>query len=190
VTPTLPVEFKRWAEFMAANPSPADVVVGQHYWVPCAKPSIRWRNMIHYIPLLGMPHEDREFVGFHPWHVHIDTRFITIPPGEEREFLDALVPLTMSTTELASIWSHAQLAPRFLKARRTAAPEWPSDYAEFQQILEDKHAHCRVINGVCPHKAIALNTGRDVGNGVRQCPGHGLWWAADGSMVRHAGGGQ
>ena len=81
-THPMPPALRRFAEFLAANPSPAEAVEGQFYWVPCATlEGEQWRHEYgvrqEHIPLLGTVHQDKD-IGFFLWYIHADTRFLTI----------------------------------------------------------------------------------------------------------------
>jgi hypothetical protein len=196
----MPPALRRFAEFLAANPSPAEVVMGQLYWVPCATlEGKRWRHEYgirqKHIPLLGTVHQDKD-IGFHPWHIHVDTRFLTITPSlhpvtrirDDQRILGAplclgeSIPCDGDTDYLIpSSWINSVLSLRKLIARRTPA-EWPE--RRFQRKLENAYADTSAACGICPHRQIPLSAGRDIGHGVRQCPGHGLCWDREGCMVR------
>jgi hypothetical protein len=198
----MPPALRRFAEFLAANPSPAEVVEGQFYRVPCATlEGERWRHgKCKHIPLLGTVHEDLDLIGFPYWHVHVDTRFLAI--GNSLHFVSQNSiqtirgdqrllgqPLCLSAREngihgdvITSKWAEADLSLRKLKARRSEPGEWPSRC--FQRELEDAYADTSAACGICPHQRIPLSAGRDMGNGVRQCAGHGLCWDHEGRMAR------
>lgn len=96
----MPIELQRYIDFLAANPSPTDVVAGKYYMVPCAN--------------------------------------------------------------------------------------YTADGKNWLLTLEDTYANANAVCGVCPHRQIPLSAGKDMGNGIRQCPGHGLCWDRNGRMVRTA----
>ncbi|MEY3462448.1 MAG: hypothetical protein RLZZ468_226 [Cyanobacteriota bacterium] len=198
----MPPALRRFDEFLAANPSPTDVVAGRFYWVPCAThpDGKRWPDFRHegggviaHVPLIGTVHEDRDIVGFTPWHIHVDTRFITIPshqyPGDQ-ESADATAlarPLSLTAywdPDKTLHWAAAVLSLRRIRARRSEPPEWSSRLVRWIPALEDAYADASAACGVCPHRQIPLSAGRDMGNGVRQCPGHGLCWDGEGRLVR------
>ena len=196
----MPPALRRFAEFLAAHPSPTDVVAGRFYWVPCATHphGKKWRNKWLHIPLLGTVHEDRDIINFKPWHIHIDTRFLTIPQAEDdteqqRINLQALAtPLSLTDeafgrADHVAFWGHSWdnsfLSLRRLKARRAESLEWdvkPFWLWDLEEAYRDASAAC----GVCPHRQIPLSAGRGKGKGVRQCPGHGLCWDREGRLVR------
>jgi nitrite reductase/ring-hydroxylating ferredoxin subunit len=201
----MPIELQRYVDFLAANPSPTDVVAGKCYMVPCANYTAdschpRW------VPLVGTVHEDRDAIGFKAWHVHVDTRFLTVkkcnnPIDQEEENLSALGrPLSLTCPRVCNYDSevllssaHAPLKVRRMQARRAESLEWKfNDLTDWRNgknwliTLEDTYANAFPACGVCPHRQIPLSAGRDMGKGVRQCPGHGLCWDRDGRMVRTA----
>jgi hypothetical protein len=195
----MPPALRRFAEFLAANPSPAEVVEGRLYWLPCATlKGERWRHgTCKHVPLLGTVHEDGNIIGFQPWHIHVDTRFLTITHSlffdtrirDDQRILSAplclgeSIPFDGDTDYLIpSRWIKSVLGLRKLMARRSEPAEWPERH--FQRELEDAYADTSAACGICPHKQIPLSAGRDMGNGVRQCPGHGLCWDREGRMVR------
>ena len=194
MTHAMPSELRRFVDFLAANPSPVDVVEGKFYMVPCvAQPKNAMPNdHPAYVPLIGTVHEDRDVIGFDPWHVHVDTRFITY----KRHYLayrNLGYPVSLTNhpwltekwpEEELNPWAYSELSVRRFKARRSAPPWMPPNVARWQRDLEDAYAGASAACGVCPHRQLPLAAGRDVGNGVRQCSGHGLCWNRDGRMVR------
>ena len=191
----MPPALRRFAEFLAANPSPTDVVAGKFYRVPCAThpDGKTWRFGVKHVPLLGTVHEDSDIVGFRPWHIHTDTRFLSFQNCSPLPFagpaLRALsTPLTLtdywSDDVILTRWAFANLSMRLMKARRADPPEWLTGIAHWMPDLESSYASASAGCGVCPHRQIPLSAGRNMGNGVRQCPGHGLCWDREGRIVR------
>jgi len=197
---TMPPALRRFVEFLAANPSPVDVVAGRFYWVPCAThprgrkwPDTTGISGIAHVPLIGTVHEDREIIRFHSWHIHVDARFITIPEhryldGQEAADTTALGrPLSLTSpwdSDEPLHWAEVMLSLRRLRARRSEPPEWSDRLARWIPALEDAYADASAACGVCPHRQIPLSAGRDMGDGVRQCPGHGLCWDREGRLRR------
>lgn len=205
MTHSVPPAFRRFTEFLAANPSPTEVVEGRFYMVPCATlEGVRWGHGVKckHVPLLGTVHEDKDIIGFYPWHIHVDTRFLATTDHVLTVTRDAITeirddqrllatPLCLTGTSLWSRdidhsdptkWTIADLSVRKLRARRSEPAEWPE--RRFQRELEDAYADASAVCGICPHRQIPLSAGRDMGNGVRQCAGHGLCWDREGRMVR------
>lgn len=198
----MPPALRRFAELLAANPSPTDVVAGRFYWVPCAThpDGKKWTGLREktscsdHVPLVGTVHEDRDIIGFKAWHIHVDTRFLSIPrkknpiAQQECNIRALATPLSLTDNlwgdpDRTADWANAVLSLRRLKARRVEPPEWwlrPN----WAQVLEDAYADASAACGVCPHRQIPLSAGRDMGDGVRQCPGHGLCWDREGRLVR------
>jgi hypothetical protein len=169
-------------------------VAGRFYRVPCiSHPKLKggrpsWKD---WIPLIGPLHEDQEHVGFSPWHIHVDTRFLTLPPEgfyEESRALGGPVCLSGHSAWngcwdglFLDIASNALLELRRLQCRRPVPPVFPE--ASWAGALQKAHAGCRIVDGLCPHRGIQIACGRHLAPGVRQCPGHGLAWDEDGRQV-------
>jgi hypothetical protein len=195
--PVTPANLQRFADFMAANPSPENCVAGRFYLVPCishprlqAQYDTQWAE---WIPLIGSLHEDSEHIGFMPWHIHVDTRFLTIsayPPRNDDEKLhralarpvSILVPGRFNNSYYADLQENALLQMKRKRCRRADPPAWPSD-AQWMGSLQAAYAGSRVTNGLCPHRGIPVACGKELSPGVRQCPGHGLAWNEAGCMV-------
>jgi hypothetical protein len=189
---SIPTNLQRFADFMAAHSSPEGCIAGRRYMVPCiSHPRLRrklfgWGN---WIPLIGSLHEDQEHVGFNPFHIHVDTRFITIDFYAEPRALAQPVSLSdggrsngVHDDHYLEIASNAALELRRLQCRRPVPPVFPQ--AKWAGKLQKAHAGCRVVDGLCPHRGIPIACGRYLAPGVRQCPGHGLAWDGDGRQVQ------
>lgn len=194
-----PTNLQRFADFMAANPSPENCVAGRFYLVPCISyPGLQTQyetQWAEWIPLIGSLHEDSEHIGFTPWHIHVDTRFLTISAFgaselfRERNELHALarpvsisVPQGWSNSHYAALQENALLEMKRKRCRRSDPPAWPSN-AQWMGSLQAAYAGSRVTNGLCPHRGIPVACGKELSPGVRQCPGHGLAWDEAGCMV-------
>jgi hypothetical protein len=189
----IPANLQRFADFMAAHSSPEDCVAGRRYMVPCiSHPKLKgerstWRD---WIPLIGPLHEDQEHVGFKPWHIHVDTRFLTFPFEDFYEESRALAsPVCLSGRDdqhlygyFLDIASNATLELRRMQCRRPVPPAFLE--TKWASALQAAHANCRIVDGLCPHRRIPIACGRHLAPGVRQCPGHGLAWDDDGRQVR------
>jgi hypothetical protein len=184
----MPPALQRFVDFLAANPSPTEVVAGKYYLVPCAimPPGRTWTGLKR-VPLLGTVHEDRDVIGFQAWHIHVDTRFL-------HGHLDGNYMLLARPLSITSNWpfedksldplAKGELDVRRFRAVRSEPPELPPGIAQWKADLEDLYADASAACGVCPHRQIPLTAGRDMGDGVRQCPGHGLCWDREGRLVR------
>ncbi len=183
----MPTELQRFVDFLAANPSPVNVVAGKYYSVPCAEWPFKTKNYHpQFVPLLGTVHEDRDIIKFNPWHIHVDTRFVTIQPNQEETRALArpfCLTSTFSSNDMLFKEASANLAVRRMKARRANPPEWQRNLS-WLLALESAYANANAACGVCPHRQIPLSAGRDMGGGVTQCPGHGLCWDRNGKLVK------
>jgi hypothetical protein len=196
----IPTNLQRFADFMATHPSPEGCVAGRFYRVPCVSHPILKNSRFNWgtwIPLIGTLHQDIEHIGFDPWHIHVDTRFLTIKIlldkyHSESSALGRVLNLSGHSAhqgfydkKYLDIASNAVLELRRLQCRRPVPPVFPE--AKWASALEKAHAGCRIVDGLCPHRGIPLACGRHVAPGVRQCPGHGLAWDDDGRQVRMVG---
>ncbi len=182
----MPPALQRFADFLAANPSPTEVVTGKYYKVPCAitPAGHKWVGLKR-LPLLGTVHEDRSVTGFWAWHIHIDSRFLPDSFGEGHGLLTRPLSLTSNFPfegEMLDPLADAVLDVLRCRAFRAEPPKWQR--ASWLPALEDLYADASAACGVCPHRQIPLTAGRQMGDGVRQCPGHGLCWDRDGRLVR------
>jgi len=191
----IPAKLQRFADFMAAHSSPESCVAGRFYRVPCISHSklknyrFSWGK---WIPLIGSLHQDIEYVGFEPWHIHVDTRFLTLSGNgcySESLALGRVVTLSgpsgwkgLYDERYLDIADNAVLELCRLQCRRPVPPVFPQ--AEWAGALRRAHAGCRIVGGLCPHRGIPIACGRHVAPGVRQCPGHGLAWDDDGRNAR------
>ena len=184
----MPPALQRFVDFLAVNPSPTEVVAGRYYKVPCAiTPSgHKWLGLKR-LPLLGTVHEDRSVTGFWAWHIHIDSRFLPDYFGEGYGLLARPLSLTSNwpfEDDRLDPLADAVLEVLRFRAFRSEPPELPPGIAPWKPALEDLYADASAACGVCPHRQIPLTAGRQMGDGVRQCPGHGLCWDREGRLVR------
>jgi hypothetical protein len=196
MTPTI---LNRFADFMSANPSPINCKAGRFYLVPCiSHPRLQnnyYTQWPEWIPLIGSLHEDSEHIGFLPWHIHVDTRFLTISIAKASKWLkqrneqhalatpvSIAVPQLWKANHFIDLQQNALLKIKRKKCRQADPPAWSSD-AHWMSSLQIAYASCRVTNGLCPHRGIPVACGKQLSPGVRQCPGHGLAWNEAGEMV-------
>jgi len=191
---TIPANLQRFADFMATHPSPEGCVAGRFYRVPCISHPILKRNSFNWsnwIPLIGTLHQDIEHIGFDTWHIHVDTRFLTLSNRYQSESRALIQVVSLSSNSAQrgfynqihlDIARNAVLELRRLKCRRPVPPVFPE--AAWASALQDAHAGCRIVDGLCPHRGIPIACGRHLAPGVRQCSGHGLAWDDDGRQVR------
>jgi hypothetical protein len=191
----IPDNLQRFADFMAAHSSPEGCIAGRFYMVPCIshpklkRSSFNWGK---WIPLIGSLHQDIEHVGFEPFHIHVDTRFLTLSGDGyhyESQALGRVVTLSgkiemkgLLDEYYLGIAKKAVLELRRLQCRRPAPPVFPQ--VSWANSLQSAYAGCRIVDGLCPHRGIPIACGRHVAPGVRQCPGHGLAWDDDGRQVQ------
>ena len=194
---SIPANLQRFADFMATHPSPEGCMAGRRYMVPCiSHPALKIssRSWGKWIPLIGSLHQDIEHVGFEPWHIHVDTRFLTLSENgyySESQALGQVVTLSgisrmkgFHDEYYLGLANNAVLELRQMQCRRPVPPVFPQ--AKWAGALQAAHAGCRIVDGLCPHRGIPIDCGRHVAPGVRQCPGHGLAWDDDGRQVRMA----
>lgn len=189
----IPAELQRFADFMAAHSSPKGCIAGRHYMVPCInhpklkKSSDGWEN---WIPLIGTLHQDKEHIGFEPWHIHVDTRFLTLDTHYSESFALGKVVTFSARGGLEALYDsyysdivdNAMLELRRKQCRRPIPSVFPE--AMWAGDMQKAHASCRIVDGLCPHRGIPIACGRYLAPGVRQCPGHGLAWDDDGRQAR------
>ena len=128
---------------------------GTTYLVPCHQG----------FAVLLPAHHDQESpaVG---WHLHIDRRFEDVPEGH---VLPHVGPLPAITIE-----------------RRRCIAASPTAYRHPEiEALEVYHGrYCRVArDGRCPHQGLPVRAGRQLADGSRLCPGHGLRFDRCGALI-------
>jgi hypothetical protein len=118
---------------------------------------------VHGVAVIPPAHVDHEdpCIGL---HLHIDRRFHRVPDG-------AVVMIPPGTEPTMEWMQQIYLNPDPFRHREVHA-------------LEIYHQSCRVgRDGRCPHQGLPIAAGRLLADGSRLCPGHGLRWAADGSLI-------
>lgn len=151
-------------------------VVGRFYLVPTVIGT--WHGKDGPWPVMGVKHEDAEWLSF-PWlHYHLNRFFV----NEEEEYRAVRSPLTENTGYL----SNSPLPAPFLrkwKCRRSIVAKFPTENIP----PKDRRAHmwwemfdhftgvqCKRSSGwVCPHKGARLGAIIPIG-GVITCPLHGM----------------
>lgn len=193
IATAIPADMKRFADFMAANPSPVNCVANRYYNLPCINLSVKssthsfWGK---WVPLIGPPHQDKEIVNFPYWHIHVDTRFLTLNNLCESAYAaGAPVCFGGPSPNLDKIYedivNNSALQVKRLQCRRAEPLAFPS--APWRKELQQAYADSRAVDGVCPHRGIPITCGHQLALGVRQCPGHGLAWAEDGHQCQLVG---
>lgn len=118
---------------------------------------------VHGVAVIPPAHIDKEDpdIGL---HLHIDRRFHHVDGGAVLRVSPCTEP-TMDWMEQIHSNPH------------------PFRHAEIE-ALEIWHQSCRIgRDGRCPHQGLPVAAGRLLADGSRLCPGHGLRWAADGSLI-------
>jgi hypothetical protein len=116
------------------------------------------------VAVIGPIHEDPE-LGQPITHLHIDRRYEEGRSPFEIILVDSDIEIVMMPKTLL-----------------THAPTIAYSYPELPE-LQAAHQHCRVVDGLCPHKKIPLEAGRKLFDGSTVCAGHGLRWSSDGFLV-------
>ncbi len=179
---TNPPNLQRFADFMAANPSPVDCVASRYYNLPCIKLSTKTKSYHSFwgewIPLIGPPHQDKE-INFPYWHIHVDTRFLTLNNSQGQYAAAAPVCFSGPSPYLDEIYedivNNSALQVRRLQCRRAEPLAFFS--AVWRGELQKAYADSCAVNGICPHRGIPIACGHRLAPGLRQCPGHGLVWS-------------
>lgn len=118
---------------------------------------------VHGVAVIPPAHVDREdpCIGL---HLHIDRRFHRLPDG-------AVLKVPPGTEPTMEWMEQIHPNPGPFRHREVWA-------------LEIYHQSCRLsADGRCPHQGLSVAVGRLLADGSRLCPGHGLRWAADGSLI-------
>lgn len=155
-------------------------IVGQTYLVPCVYGTTDKRDdpeRYCWLPIIGPPHSDKEYIGFEPVHFHYDHRFLS--PRERGSFyLSHPLFYVMSNWDRTIGIKHQEL--------RCLREVHGYPHASFHDDLSDAYAAKRVTCGKCPHRGLPLGSlPRIPGTNIVTCPGHGLQWDLEtGSLVR------
>lgn len=190
----IPKELEEIAAFAREHQPPAQVEVGKMYRVPClTSPRFRRRslNWTGTVPLLGTVHEDSDLVGFKPWHVHVDWRFVK--PTRDKRLVNgekhdgnqynlanvlslSFGPLLYPDTDKdCTFWNDVTCEIKLKLCRFTTPYPWiTADDVPFRARLQQHFQHCDATGGLCPHRGLPLSYARNMGNGRLQCPLHGL----------------
>ena len=197
MNPTLPV----------FPPLPDEPVVGAFYRRLCVR--AHWlTNRIHWLPVLGPVHSDREHIGADFQHVHVDYRFLNM---EIREFLDRLLcgapddlfhnriystpisyvsprgceePVALDENDQREIDPASWTSIRPRKYQGPYSP-YPYENVPWLHDLSEAYAERTLINGhICPHRGADLTGIVPDDDGIVTCPLHGLrWYASTGEIV-------
>lgn len=141
-------------------------VIGQAYLVPTVFG--QWHHLLRDWPVIGLKHNDIEYLNFHPEHYHLDTRFLRVS--------EKLLPEAPYQPLHARF--NLPLSPIVLR-RRTCLREpiqfrGPSEFSiKFQAAFAGTQCGKGKRGWVCPHKHFPLGSIAPI-DGVLKCPLHGL----------------
>jgi hypothetical protein len=141
-------------------------IVGQLYLVPTVFG--QWHHWLRDWPVMGLKHDDVEYLNFKIVHYHLDIRFLRV----NKNFLPSAPYQPLH--ERANV----PLGP--LKFARRICIRPPADFRapskiriELQSAFAGRQCGKGKRGWVCPHKYFPLGTIEPV-DGVLQCPLHGL----------------
>jgi Rieske 2Fe-2S protein len=163
--------------------------VGKHYLVLC----VQHRLSEQWIPVVGVPHDDKEYIGVPDVHYHHDVRFMSESRIEELSNTQVERP-TGAAYAMVRIVLTANLVGKPVykrrKCRRTM-PSFPTELrckhnplfpsrAQWFPELEAAYKDTTLSSCLrCPHRGMSLKNLPKDGQGNVVCNGHGLKWNAD-----------
>lgn len=156
-------------------------VVGQHYLVPLVRGV--WHGMLRDWPVIGLKHDDAEFLNFSIPHYHIDTRFLRARNGYvwKAPFAPLHDPWSGSTPGTPPLGK-----PFFRRRKCLRAQHIFIGPTKFMWKLEEGFKGRQCASGkrgfVCPHKQFPLGSTPAI-DGVITCPLHGLRIEASTGLV-------
>ena len=164
---------------------PEDLQPGHKWRVPCVHGRWAYEGRARWWPVIGSIHEDAEIIGFPHHHYHVDLRFVA--PSALTQFvryhLRYALPLTLLSERAPQVRLRTYHQPwpdyPFLRDGLDYRPSW-------MEALEAAYAETRLTCARCPHRGIPLD-GPGIqtdAQGNRTCPGHGLVWRPDGTLLR------
>lgn len=141
-------------------------IVGQQYLVPLVRSD--WYGMIRDWPVIGIKHDDAEFLNFSLVHYHLDYRFLRVRQDYLRKSMHA--PLHSS--------DRCSLSKLFFGRRKCLREQHIFVGPEKgMQKLDAGFKGLQCATGkrgfVCPHKQFPLGS-TPVIDGIITCPLHGL----------------
>lgn len=149
--------------------------VGRSYYVNCGFD----RNRDGWLPLLGIRHNDVQFIPQVPYdHFHVDPRFID-------PVLLAALGRIVSLGAIRPAVDFREFSWRKRRCYRQM-PTFPADdrFAQNMAMLEAAHLGKRIGNcGTCPHRGFALGQVARNPDGRLICPMHGLAFDAAGVCI-------
>jgi hypothetical protein len=158
-------------------------IVGQHYLVPLVPGE--WNHMIRDWPVIGLKHDDKEFLDFQWKHYHLDYRFVRL----RRTFLRDVHSTPLHGAETVNRHVDWQPLGKLFYGRRKCLREqhvFIGPDGDKMKKLNDGFKGRICPKGkrgfVCPHQQFPLGSTPAI-NGVITCPLHGLQINADTGMI-------
>lgn len=136
-------------------------VVGKFYLVECGYYRGEWR------PLIGAPHDDKEYIGLALKHYHEDVRF-----SAGLAAYNALA-YVIDTTLVYKTELKRRKCRRRMPDQRAAKGHKNSEF-NWLDKMELAFVGRKVLCGKCPHKGMPLESLPQDENGRVICNGHGL----------------
>jgi hypothetical protein len=163
-------------------------IVGRYYLVPTV--FVRWHHKLSHWPVIGPPHEDKEFFNFDLTHYHIDGRFLNADQRQHAEYYSTLEYIIESAPLHADRYDPTAVMPKpvYMKKRCWSAN---LDYVHHhqkpvQEVAKAFVGHQCVGRGkagwICPHRKASLGSVMAI-DGVITCPLHGLRINAESGVV-------
>ena len=178
---------------------PDEPAIGAFYRRPCVR--AHWpTTQIHWLPVLGPIHSDREHIKADFQHLHVDYRFLNL---EIRRSLDDLIDdcgdirciNRVYSRTISHVWPRGHDEPVELnkihpmeihpsswisvRPRKYQGPYPPYPYENVPWLheLSQAYAERTLIEGtICPHRGTDLAGFVPDDDGVVTCPLHGLRW--------------
>jgi hypothetical protein len=145
-------------------------IIGQSYLVPIVRG--KWHGLLRDWPVIGLRHDDLEFLNFHLHHYHVDTRFL-----RARRNLLASAPYTPLHEPHYQNDAPPLGKPSFARRKCLREQHVFSGPHHVFGMMKDAFAGQQCAKGkrgfVCPHKQFPLGSTPAI-NGVITCPLHGL----------------
>lgn len=146
-------------------------VVGHFYLVPLVHG--KWFGIIRDWPVIGLKHDDIEFLDFEVSHYHVDTRFLRV-----RSTLLPMAPTSPLHEQIVKWGGKEPLRKPFWRRRKCLREQHIFRGPELgMRKLEDGFTGRQCAKGkrgfVCPHKQFPLGSTPAI-DGMITCPLHGL----------------
>ena len=168
---------------------------GKRYRTACVRASLGHISPPEWIPVIGPPHDDTEFIGLAPVHLHIDWRFLnkrqrklalnfgenaahdlvvaTVYPDDDSGPIELDQALSKSDLPKTAFLKHMS------KKYQGPFPPYPEQPPYWLPALSRAYQHASLLPGkICPHRGADLSEAQPDEQGVITCPLHGLRWQA------------